>query len=90
MRVAEVNDTYRNKHKLTSENGLVILEVDPNSPAAYENGLREGDMLIEINLHSLKTLDDIAKAVKDSDKKIIVEFEREGTVNYQAITKKEK
>lgn len=90
MRVAEVNDTYRNKHKLTSENGLVILEVDPNSPAAYENGLREGDMLIEINLHSLKTLDDIAKAVKDSDKKIIVEFEREGTVNYQAIAKKEK
>ena len=47
-------------------------------------------MLIELNLHGLKTVNDLAAALKDSDKKIIVEFEREGTVNYQAVTKKDK
>ncbi len=45
-------------------------------------------MLLEINLHELKKASDISSAVKDSDEKIIIKFEREGTTNYQVIEKK--
>ena len=86
--VKEISESLRKKYKLTSENGLVITEIDKESPASYENGLREGDMLLEINLHELKNVSDISGAVKDSDEKIIIKFEREGTTNYQVIEKK--
>lgn len=86
--VKEISDSLRKKYKLTSENGLVITDIDKDSPASYENGLREGDMLLEINLHELKKVSDISSAVKNSDDKIVIKFEREGTTNYQVIGKK--
>ena len=88
--VKEITDSLRKKYKLTSENGLVITDIDKDSPASYENGLREGDMLLEINLHELKKVSDISSAVKDSEEKIVIKFEREGTTNYQVIEKKKK
>ena len=86
--VKEITESLRKKYKLTSENGLVITDIDKDSPASYENGLREGDMLLEINLHELKKIGDISSAVKNSDEKIVIKFEREGTTNYQVIEKK--
>jgi len=88
--VTEITDSLRKKYKLTSENGLVITDIDKDSPASYENGLHEGDMLLELNLHELKKISDLPGAMKDADNKIIIKFEREGTTNYQVISKKEK
>ena len=45
-------------------------------------------MLLEINLHELKKVSDISDAVKDSDSKIVIKFEREGSTIYQVIEKK--
>ncbi len=88
--VTEITDSLRKKYKLTSENGLVITDIDKDSPASYENGLHEGDMLLELNLHELKKISDLPGAMKDADNKIIIKFEREGTTNYQVVSKKEK
>ncbi len=88
--VTPVTDALRKKYKLTSENGLVITGIDTDSPAYYENGLREGDMILELNLAEMKTLDDLAEALKDKDTKIVIKFEREGTTNYQLIPKNSK
>lgn len=88
--VTEITDSLRKKYKLTSENGLVITDIDKDSPASYENGLHEGDMLLELNLHELKKINDLPGAMKDADNKIIIKFEREGTTNYQVVSKKEK
>ena len=88
--VTEITDSLRKKYKLTSENGLVITDIDKDSPASYENGLHEGDMLLELNLHELKRISDLPGAMKDADNKIIIKFEREGTTNYQVVSKKEK
>ena len=88
--VTPINDELRTKYKLTSDNGLVITGIDADSPAYYENGLREGDMILELNLAEMKTLDDLAQAVKDKEKKIVIKFEREGTTNYQLIIKTSK
>ena len=87
--VREIDSNLKKRYKLTSENGLVITEIDRNSPASYEKGLREGDMLLEINLVELKKVSDLSKALrtlKDGDSKIVIKFEREGTTNYQVLT----
>ena len=68
----------------------MITGIDSESPAYYENGLREGDMILELNLSEMKTLDDLTKAVKDNDMKLVIKFEREGTTNYQLLTKNSK
>ena len=88
-RVTPVNDTLRKQYKLTSDNGLVITEVDKDSAASYEKGLREGDMLLELNLHEMKSLNDLEKALKGAEKNIVIKFEREGTTNYQMLSKDE-
>ena len=90
IEVKEITESLRKRYKLTSEYGLVITEIDKNSPASYENGLREGDMLLELNLNELRKVSDLAKAIKDGDNKIVIKFEREGTTNYQVLTKQER
>ena len=89
MRVTEVTDALRERYKLSSENkGLVILEVDANSPASYENGLREGDMLLALNLHNLTTVKDLTDALEEKAEVLVFKLEREGTINYQLIQPK--
>ena len=87
--VSVLSDSLKEQYKLTSENGLVITEIEEDSPAFYKNGLRRGDMLLQLNLTELKGLEDLTKALQDvKDSGIIVKFEREGTVNYQMLEKK--
>ena len=88
-RVTPVNDTLRKQYKLTSDNCILITEVDKDSAASYEKGLREGDMLLEVNLHEMKSLNDLEKALKGAEKNIVIKFEREGTTNYQMLSKDE-
>ncbi|MEZ5347160.1 MAG: DegQ family serine endoprotease [Pyrinomonadaceae bacterium] len=45
--------------------GVLVTEVDPNSPAA-EEGIRRGDVLIEINRTLVSSLADVRKALEKS------------------------
>jgi serine protease Do len=61
--LAPINEELRTKYNLGKEaKGVVVLEVDPASPAA-ERGVKVGDVIVEVAQEAVTSLDDIAKSV---------------------------
>ena len=52
---------------ITEKEGVVVTGVNPGSPA-QEAGIREGDVILEVNRKQVKTTDQFAKNVKKADK----------------------
>ena len=50
---------------VSDDEGIMILEVTPNSPA-YEVGVKRGDKIIEVNGEKIKSEVDIFNAIKES------------------------
>lgn len=50
---------------VSDEEGIMVLEVTPNSPA-YEVGIKRGDKIIEINGQNISSEGDIFKAARDT------------------------
>jgi serine protease Do len=58
--------------------GLVVADVDPDGRAA-DAGIREGDVIQEVNRQSVKSVDDLRAAVrKSSDKPTLLLISRQG------------
>ena len=49
---------------VSDDEGIMVLEVTPKSPA-YEDGIKRGDKIIEINGQNIKSEGDIFKAARD-------------------------
>ena len=76
--VSPVTDGLRRRYRLESDaEGLVIVDVDSDSPASAA-GLREGDLLIQVNGRDVRTLDDLEKALKNDRDMVVLMVEREG------------
>lgn len=89
-KVSRVNDALKRQYKLDSNSdGLVITDVDKNSPASYEAGVKEGDLIVEVNGTEVKTPDDVKKAA-GSDDSLILMIEREGSTYVIQVEKSEK
>ena len=89
-KVSPVNDALRRQYKIESgSEGLVIIDVDKDSPAYYEEGVREGDLIVELNGKEVKNADDLVKAAGNDDS-IVLMIEREGSTYFLQIEKKEK
>jgi Do/DeqQ family serine protease len=54
-----------------SAGGMVITNVDPNGPAA-EAGLSDGDVILEINRKSVKSLADVNSAIESAENRPIL------------------
>ncbi len=90
-KTAQINDTLRRNYRLNSDTeGVIITELDKNSRASFEGELREGDILREVNAQEIKTLDDLAKAVKAEDTALVLMIEREGSTYFIMVSKEEK
>lgn len=64
----------KNKPKYVSdENGIVVLEVAPNSPAAHM-GIKTGDRLMEINNKIIDSETDVLEGIKQTIGKIVVKI----------------
>ena len=71
--------------QLTEADGLVVTDVDPNGAAA-EEGVARGDVILEINKKSLKTLEDMQNALNNiGDKPILLLINRKNQVTYITI-----
>ena len=63
--VADIDAAAKQQFKLPGNvNGAVITQVEPNS-AAYEAGLREGDVIQEINRKPVKSAEDAVKLTEN-------------------------
>lgn len=85
--ISRVNDALRRQYKIdTKSDGLVITQLDKNSPAYYEGIVREGDLIIEINAQEVKSLADAKKAA-GNDASIVLMIERQGSTYILQISK---
>ncbi|MBQ6773103.1 MAG: Do family serine endopeptidase [Synergistaceae bacterium] len=77
--VSSVNDSLRRRYDIESKSeGLVIIDMDQNSPAYYEAGVREGDLILEVNAQEVRTPSD-AKRAAGNEESIILMIERRGS-----------
>jgi serine protease Do len=62
--LAPLSDELRTKHGLNRHSkGVVVLEVDPASPAADRN-VRPGDVIVEVSHEAVDSIEDIVKGVE--------------------------
>ena len=89
-KITPVNNTLRKQYKIKDDSeGLVITEVDKESPAYYEEGVREGDLIVELNGQEVKTSEDAVKAA-GSDDSIVLMIEREGSTYFLQVERSKK
>ena len=74
--------------QLSEAEGLVVSEVDPNGASA-EAGIARGDVILEINKRSVKTLEDVQTAINNSgDRPILLLVNRKNQTTYVTVSPK--
>jgi serine protease Do len=67
--LAPLTDELRGKHGIDNNvNGVVVVEVDPASPAAGKN-IKVGDVIAEVAQEGVTSLDDVVKGVEKARKR---------------------
>jgi serine protease Do len=86
LQVEPLSPAARQQLHLGNEtHGVVISQVDPNS-AAGDAGLREGDVITEVNHQSVSTVDDFAQVMRNAGSKaILLRIVRDGAGLFVAI-----
>jgi serine protease Do len=86
IEVRPVTPELREQYELDHDEGLVVTDVVRGSQAERQ-GIREGDMILEINNKTISTLRDYERILDDIDEDETVLFlvEREGTTHFAAL-----
>jgi serine protease Do len=84
--VADIDANAKQQFKLPANvNGAVVTQVDPNSPA-FEAGLREGDVIQEINRKPIKGAEDAVKLTENvKDKRTLLRVWSKGGSRYVVV-----
>ncbi len=62
--LAPLTDELRTKHGLgKTTKGVIVLEVDPASPAAERN-VKVGDVIVEVAQEAVTSIDDVVKGIE--------------------------
>jgi len=86
IEASAIDAEARRYFDLDRRDGVVITDVRRGSPAA-QNGLREGDVILEIGDQEIESLGDYHRAVRDAAEGDVVLFfvEREGSTFFVAL-----
>jgi serine protease Do len=89
--VADLNQQTRDQFNIPKTvHGAVVTEVEPNSPSA-EAGLKPGDVIQEINHHSVKSADDAVKLTENpKSKETLVRVWESGGSHYVVVDESQK
>jgi serine protease Do len=89
--VSDLDSKARNQLKLPSDlKGAVITSID-NSSAAYEVGLREGDVILEINRKTVSNAEEAVQATKGlKNKRVLVRVWSNGGSRYLVVDETKK
>jgi len=67
MEVSELNRELARKYGISETKGVLVTYIENDSPAERA-GIREGDIIIEVNREPLENLDEYYKATKQAKK----------------------
>lgn len=87
LSVRPLKEEERREMKLSKDEGLLIVDVDPDKPAA-EADLRPGDVILKANLKPVNSGEALSKIVKEVGVKrgaIMLQIERRGDVYFRTI-----
>jgi serine protease Do len=76
--------TARQEGLPANTRGVVVTDVDPASPAA-QAGLKEGDVIQEVNHRAVASADDVSNAVRHSNGESLLLVNRDGSKLYLAV-----
>jgi len=84
--VSDIDSAMRRQLELPANlNGAIITDVRPDSPA-YEAGLRQGDVILEINRRPVKNSDDAVQFTENaSDKRTLLRVWSKGGSRYVVV-----
>jgi serine protease Do len=87
MEVSELNRELARKYGISESRGVLVTYVENNSPAERA-GIREGDVIIEVNRESVMNLDEYYEAVKEAKKgdKILFWIKRGRSSQFVVVT----
>ena len=89
-KVSPLTESLKRKYRINSgSEGLVITEIDQSSSASADGEIHEGDLIVEINGHEVKTVSEAAKAAGD-DSSLVLMIERDGATFFVMVSKPEK
>ncbi|MGH7266022.1 MAG: DegQ family serine endoprotease, partial [Candidatus Rokuibacteriota bacterium] len=84
LELAPVTPELARRFGVPEEQGVVVTDVRPDSPAARAT-LSEGDVIREINRTPVRSLDDVEKGLRTADAQVLLRVEREGNARYVVI-----
>lgn len=88
-RVETVNDSLRRQYKISSSSeGLVITEINRDAHSSADGEIREGDLILEVNSHEVRTPEDLKNAIGNDDS-VVLMIEREDATFCITISKSE-
>ena len=62
LKLHELNPQIGQQYGLKAEQGVLVVGVEPGSPA-QEAGLRQGDVIVEVNRRSVNSIDDVKENI---------------------------
>jgi serine protease Do len=68
LQLRDLNPQIANQLRLKSDQGVVVVGVQPGSRAA-ESGVRQGDVILEVNRQAVSSMADMMARLKDSKEK---------------------
>lgn len=89
LALAEVNDDARRRYDLDADaQGVLITGVEPGSPAS-QKGLREGDVIVQVNSEAVTRSDDVVRAVEEARDEqrdaLVLLIQRQGQNHFVAL-----
>jgi serine protease Do len=75
MQLHELSPQMEERYGISAEQGVAVVGVDPESAAA-EAGIRQGDVIVEVNRDAVKSIDDVKNSInqaKDKDRLLLVQ-----------------
>ena len=75
INVRDLTPSMRQRLGIEREEGVVIVDVTPNGPAA-QAGLRRGDVVIEVDRQPVESTSDLAKKLDAAEDRVLFLVER--------------
>jgi serine protease Do len=87
MTVTSLTKDLERKLDYKGEKGVVVTDVDANS-LAYRRGVREGDLIVEVNRQPVTTVSEFEKAVKGAKANVLLLIKNKEGTRFVPLQKK--